>query len=236
MEETTNLKLIKPGLDDYVNVADLNENADIIDAAITSEKEKRTTHEADYTTFKSSKGKANGLAELDGNGIVPDTQLPEIEGVWVNLETVTLTKDTTQIIVPIPSDYKFFKVITHNLRSSGSSNKRLQMRLNNVSAANNYTSQYVGDAVTSSLRGTHVELGGLFMLNSVSAPTTYMIEITNSDYNISGTFSVMRSSTTSHGCTGTFATSFTGPVNSMTLFCNADGIASGTIIEVWGYK
>ncbi|WP_342510604.1 hypothetical protein MKY34_11350 [Sporosarcina sp. FSL K6-1522] len=49
MQETTNLKLKKPDLTDYVNVDDLNENADLIDAAITENKESLATHTADDT-------------------------------------------------------------------------------------------------------------------------------------------------------------------------------------------
>lgn len=50
MQETTNLKLKKPDLTDYVNVGDLNENADKIDAAVTTQKDALTTHLADDAT------------------------------------------------------------------------------------------------------------------------------------------------------------------------------------------
>ena len=47
MQETPNLKLKKPDLTDYVNVSDLNENADAIDAAVTLNKDNLTTHKAE---------------------------------------------------------------------------------------------------------------------------------------------------------------------------------------------
>lgn len=50
MQETPNLKLKKPDLTDYVNVGDLNENADKIDTAITENKEDLATHLAEKAT------------------------------------------------------------------------------------------------------------------------------------------------------------------------------------------
>jgi len=97
MKYTAKLNLNKPDLTDYVSIADLNENMDILDAAVGELKEGTailpelettdktlagginevksglTTHLADYTTFKNSKGKPNGIAELDQNGKLPDT-------------------------------------------------------------------------------------------------------------------------------------------------------------------
>lgn len=51
MQETPNLKLKKPDLTDYVNVGDLNENADLIDGAVTENKEGLAAHVADYATL-----------------------------------------------------------------------------------------------------------------------------------------------------------------------------------------
>lgn len=69
MQETTNLKLKKPDLTDYVNVGDLNENSDKIDAAFQTEKEKLATHLADYlkhTGYAVATGSVNSyIATLD---------------------------------------------------------------------------------------------------------------------------------------------------------------------------
>lgn len=49
MQTTTNLGLKKPGLTDYVIVGDLNENADLIDVAVTTNKTGLAEHKADNT-------------------------------------------------------------------------------------------------------------------------------------------------------------------------------------------
>lgn len=54
MELTPNLSLKKPGLEDYVNVSDLNENADLIDAAVGGAEESLTTHLADDAIHQTS--------------------------------------------------------------------------------------------------------------------------------------------------------------------------------------
>lgn len=81
MQETTNLKLNKPDLTDNVNVNDFNENADIIDAAVTENKENHATHVADYTqqlgtatletTDKTLKGAINEVFQT-GNNVKSD--------------------------------------------------------------------------------------------------------------------------------------------------------------------
>lgn len=48
MKHTTKLNLNKPDLTDYVSIADLNENADILDEAVGTLDEDLTTHLADY--------------------------------------------------------------------------------------------------------------------------------------------------------------------------------------------
>jgi len=48
MQETTNYGLKKPDLTDNVKVSDLNDNADVIDAALKDQADALAAHLADY--------------------------------------------------------------------------------------------------------------------------------------------------------------------------------------------
>lgn len=87
MNETTNYKLKKPAQNDYYNVEDFNENADIIDAVLQD----LANHKADLDDggkisadqlpddlpTAEDKGQPGGLATLDENGKIPSDQLPD---------------------------------------------------------------------------------------------------------------------------------------------------------------
>ena len=98
MKNTTNLNLKKPDYTDPVDIADINENMDTIDAELNKKVNTTDARLSDTRTPKahnqaistitgldtalgkkletSLKGANNGLAELDAQGKVPATQLP----------------------------------------------------------------------------------------------------------------------------------------------------------------
>lgn len=66
MDNTPRLNLKKPAGLEYVNVADLNENSDKIDAAVGAVEEKVTTHEADKTTHVQTGEREKWNGKQDG--------------------------------------------------------------------------------------------------------------------------------------------------------------------------
>lgn len=74
MKKTTHLELNKPELTDYVNVEDLNENADIIDEAINENKERLATHLADLASQEVGKG-ADTIGLPDPNNLFDATDI-----------------------------------------------------------------------------------------------------------------------------------------------------------------
>lgn len=99
MEQTPNYKLNKPGYEEFGDVEVLNQNFDAIDTELKNnadavnervktkelaEKIKQTVGDGSLTAkdlgavAADTKGKANGVAGLDGNGKVPSGQLPEM--------------------------------------------------------------------------------------------------------------------------------------------------------------
>ena len=62
MQETTNYRLKKPDLTDYVNVADLNDNMDILDEAVGGAVEDLETHKAE----KVHQGEIHGFRLVEG--------------------------------------------------------------------------------------------------------------------------------------------------------------------------
>ena len=83
---TTNYNLKKPSLKDFVDVADLNENADRIDAALKKKAdldESGKLNESQLPAMPyiptSQKGAAGGVASLDSSGKVPGGQLPDMD-------------------------------------------------------------------------------------------------------------------------------------------------------------
>lgn len=99
MEQTPNYKLNKPGYEEFGDVEVLNQNFAAIDTELKknadavgervktaelAEKVKQTVKDGSLTAkdlgavSADTKGKANGVAGLDGNGKVPSNQLPEM--------------------------------------------------------------------------------------------------------------------------------------------------------------
>lgn len=83
---TDNYKLKKPALEDFADVADLNENADKIDAALKdkadldeSGKLKEEQLPSLSYILTSQKGVAGGVASLGADGKVPSGQLPAMD-------------------------------------------------------------------------------------------------------------------------------------------------------------
>ena len=56
MKETINYKLKKPDLTDYVNIGDLNENADIVDAELKKQSNEASNHKEDVTSQEGRHG------------------------------------------------------------------------------------------------------------------------------------------------------------------------------------
>lgn len=73
-ERTPNLNLIKPDQADFYDVAEFNENADLLDAAVTEVKQA-----ADGAIPTTEKGEPGGVASLDATGKVPSVQLPAMD-------------------------------------------------------------------------------------------------------------------------------------------------------------
>lgn len=83
---TDNYNLKKPAPEDFVNIADLNENADKIDAALKDKAdldESGKLKESQLPSLSyipaSQKGAAGGVASLDSDGKVPSGQLPAMD-------------------------------------------------------------------------------------------------------------------------------------------------------------
>ena len=83
---TDNYKLKKPAPEDFADVADLNENADKIDAALKDkadldESGKLKEEQLPSLSYipTSQKGAAGGVASLGADGKVPSGQLPAMD-------------------------------------------------------------------------------------------------------------------------------------------------------------
>lgn len=63
MQYTTKLKLKKPDLTDYVNIADLNENMDIIDTEFTKMTDEETGVEAKLNQHAADKNNPHGVTK-----------------------------------------------------------------------------------------------------------------------------------------------------------------------------
>lgn len=78
MKETINYKLKKPDLTDYVNIGDLNENADIVDAELKKQSNEASNHKEDIT---SQEGR-HGLRYWDRKFEI------RIDGEWVEYKRI----------------------------------------------------------------------------------------------------------------------------------------------------
>ena len=103
MQHTTNYKLKKPEDNDFINVKDLNDNADIIDAKLKEHKESaeneitKAIESADSKIPKSEKGQPKGVATLGTDGKVPGSQLPPLNYVaTTDGKTASGTLQTTE--------------------------------------------------------------------------------------------------------------------------------------------
>ena len=83
---TENYKLKKPAPEDFADIADLNENADKIDAALKDKAdldESGKLKESQLPSLSyiptSQKGAAGGVASLGADGKVPSGQLPAMD-------------------------------------------------------------------------------------------------------------------------------------------------------------
>lgn len=102
MQETPNLKLKKPSLTDYVIVGDLNENADKIDTAITTNKENLAAHLAErgslldlQTTNKETIVNAINEVFQTGNNVKSDT----VDALLSVDDSLLVTKDNSWVDV-----------------------------------------------------------------------------------------------------------------------------------------
>ena len=87
---TDNYKLKKPAPEDFADIADLNENADKIDAALKDKAdldESGKLKESQLPSLSyipaSQKGAAGGVASLGSDGKVPSGQLPAMDYIDV---------------------------------------------------------------------------------------------------------------------------------------------------------
>lgn len=115
MKHTTNLNLNKPEATDYVNIEDLNENADIIDEEIHDTKHELENLQQDFDKHKtdeanphkvtvgqigaiplSEKGAPGGVATLDSQGGVP---FPQLKNIPISIEGFTFNQDYAPIHV-----------------------------------------------------------------------------------------------------------------------------------------
>ncbi len=166
MQYTEKLKLKKPDLTDYVNVGDLNDNVDIIDAEL-----KRQDDElADYTSFKDSKGLPLGLAELNIDGKVPIEQLPEL-GKWEIITDVKLSSNVAQLDFKDLGleEYRLLRII-YSAKSSADYDGTINVQFNG-SNTNIYSSQLVtisGSNVTAASQSA----AGFFRLNDALPKNT----------------------------------------------------------------
>lgn len=83
---TKNYNLKKPAPEDFVDVADLNENADLVDAALKKKADLDESGKLSESQLPdmsyiptSQKGAAGGVASLDSSGKVPSGQLPSMD-------------------------------------------------------------------------------------------------------------------------------------------------------------
>jgi len=91
MERTEHCGLKKPGYDDFGDVGDLNENAEVIDAVLhdldvnKADLEDGKVPESQLPRMdfvpREEKGSPGGVASLGGDGKVPVGQLPNVGGV-----------------------------------------------------------------------------------------------------------------------------------------------------------
>lgn len=83
---TQNYNLKKPAPEDFVDVADLNENADLIDATLKKKADLDESGKLSESQLPdmsyiptSQKGAKGGVASLDSSGKVPSAQLPDMD-------------------------------------------------------------------------------------------------------------------------------------------------------------
>ncbi len=120
MQYTEKLKLKKPDLTDYVNVGDLNDNVDIIDAELKRQDEELVAHLAEIV----SQAEPNKILRLDENGKLPTditgdaatvggkTVADLADGAWEKIAEQTLATAVAQVdFSSIPSGYKNLKII-----------------------------------------------------------------------------------------------------------------------------
>lgn len=93
---TDNYKLKKPAPEDFVDIADLNENADKIDAALKDkadldESGKLKEDQLPSLSYipTSQKGAAGGVASLGADGKVPSGQLPAMDYISSGFRSTT---------------------------------------------------------------------------------------------------------------------------------------------------
>lgn len=83
---TEQYRLKKPAPEDVIDIADLNENADKIEEALTGKAEREELEEA-TKTIKAEKGQPNGVATLDEDGKVPAAQIPDPDKIGAAKES-----------------------------------------------------------------------------------------------------------------------------------------------------
>ena len=77
MQETTNYKLKKPDLTDYVNVGDLNENMDVIDEAVGGAVEDLAAHKAE--NVQQFENLENALSNIRTNDVQARREILDIK-------------------------------------------------------------------------------------------------------------------------------------------------------------
>lgn len=95
MQQTPKLNLKKPDLTDYVNIADLNNNMDILDATVGELKEGSTEIAELQTTDKTLAGAINEVDEKVSTHLADDVLHN------ISVKTIKLNKDSNGIFTTI---------------------------------------------------------------------------------------------------------------------------------------
>lgn len=91
--------------DEAVTEADMNR----IEGGIEENQQGLATHLADYTQFKESKGQPGGLAELDVNGKVIESQMGS-NGLWEKVLVYKTTTDAHALTINV--DFNDYELLT----------------------------------------------------------------------------------------------------------------------------
>ena len=114
MKETINYKLKKPDLTDYVNIGDLNENADIVDAELKKQSNEASNHKEDIT---SQEGR-HGLRYWDRKFEI------RIDGEWVEYKRIPVGTVKDFVAYPKSSPFFYILLFIKNIPIFASPNKK----------------------------------------------------------------------------------------------------------------